>query len=615
MSRTLLLSLFTLAAASSAFGQSLKAGETAALLQNLSTQGISAGRVMGIDARGIPLVCGTVAVDTLEAGRRSWECIPSVIRADGIDAFYLEVNANGPVNGVTIPDPVACLVPPYAGPLVLLDNGTAGDRVAGDRIYTIGPFKHNLACALSEYYFQDPDSPAGLDVETVGDVVVEETDTSLSSFLLWPQVGLLRSDIPAVATTALAPDIVVSEHLINIRGTRGATQNFMRGGINHLATLCKRMYQVIPDAIDLLVFFSTYKIERLPRLSGPNFTAGVHSTVIVDYTGSTNLVSDISALYGSHGVLLGINVLDAFDRGATSNNAMHEITHQWSAAIDNSFGLTEGAHYKPSSSAASLVGGQEWIELGGGQFRLNCEEGRNGAHHAPRIDKYMAGFIINPGPSYVLHQNDALSSPLFFCDSIITSANNVTISAIQVVHGVRTPGPGLARRSFDVAFVAESCSRMLNPTEMTYYDILAGHFAKPIPAESPDPYLGFNWVPIERYWGEGTTWRTRIVTTPTHVLDNAIPTRSRLLPNVPNPFNPMTRIAFDLDGSGSATLRILDVSGSVVRTLIDGSLAPGRHMCTWDGWDDRGRPSPSGVYLYHLQAGTTSESRRMVLLR
>jgi hypothetical protein len=86
--------------------------------------------------------------------------------------------------------------------------------------------------------------------------------------------------------------------------------------------------------------------------------------------------------------------------------------------------------------------------------------------------------------------------------------------------------------------------------------------------------------------------------------------------NHPNPFNPRTTISFRLDSAASrASLRVYDVSGRLVRTLVDGALAAGDHEVLWRGRDDGGREVASGVYLYRLEADGVSRSRPMVLVR
>lgn len=89
----------------------------------------------------------------------------------------------------------------------------------------------------------------------------------------------------------------------------------------------------------------------------------------------------------------------------------------------------------------------------------------------------------------------------------------------------------------------------------------------------------------------------------------------RLLPCYPNPFNPSTRLSFDLPASGQASLFIFDVRGRRVATILDGWLSDGRHEADWDGRDDAGRSLTSGVYFSLLRYGDEEKSERMVLLR
>ena len=90
----------------------------------------------------------------------------------------------------------------------------------------------------------------------------------------------------------------------------------------------------------------------------------------------------------------------------------------------------------------------------------------------------------------------------------------------------------------------------------------------------------------------------------------------RLLPNHPNPFNPLTVITFELDRDGPVRLEVFDLSGRRVRSILDSTHTPaGRYVRTWDGLDDRGRAQPSGVYLYRLSGGTETAGRRMTLVR
>lgn len=93
------------------------------------------------------------------------------------------------------------------------------------------------------------------------------------------------------------------------------------------------------------------------------------------------------------------------------------------------------------------------------------------------------------------------------------------------------------------------------------------------------------------------------------------PAATFLSQNAPNPFNPATTIRFGLAAQGRVTISIFDVSGRLVRTLVDGPRSAGLYKETWDGRGAGGSAVASGVYFYRLRAGTFSETKKMVLTR
>ena len=120
---------------------------------------------------------------------------------------------------------------------------------------------------------------------------------------------------------------------------------------------------------------------------------------------------------------------------------------------------------------------------------------------------------------------------------------------------------------------------------------------------------------------------------PTSVIsvDDIVPREYRLFQNYPNPFNPSTRIRFSVRGSGLPagqagfeesgsgfmvqgsrllTLKVYDLLGREVATLVNENLPPGSYEVTFDA-----SGLPSGVYFYRLRAGEFTQTKRMVLMR
>ncbi|UCF05836.1 MAG: T9SS type A sorting domain-containing protein [bacterium] len=85
--------------------------------------------------------------------------------------------------------------------------------------------------------------------------------------------------------------------------------------------------------------------------------------------------------------------------------------------------------------------------------------------------------------------------------------------------------------------------------------------------------------------------------------------------NFPNPFNPITTIHFGLKEPAHVSLNVYDVSGSLVRVLLNEWRMAGHHEEIWDGTDSRGSAAASGVYFYRLSTGSFTEAKKIILLR
>jgi hypothetical protein len=97
--------------------------------------------------------------------------------------------------------------------------------------------------------------------------------------------------------------------------------------------------------------------------------------------------------------------------------------------------------------------------------------------------------------------------------------------------------------------------------------------------------------------------------------DVAIPSKFELYQNYPNPFNPSTSIKFDLPEESFVTLKIYDILGREVKTLVNEYRPAGSYTITWNGIDESGRKVGSGVYLYRMIAGNFRKTLKMILAK
>ncbi len=88
-----------------------------------------------------------------------------------------------------------------------------------------------------------------------------------------------------------------------------------------------------------------------------------------------------------------------------------------------------------------------------------------------------------------------------------------------------------------------------------------------------------------------------------------------LYQNYPNPFNPATTIKFSITEKSNVQLRVFNLLGEVVKTLVNQSEEAGIHSITWNGLNEKGTPVNSGVYLLRLEAGSQVQMRKMILLK
>jgi hypothetical protein len=94
-----------------------------------------------------------------------------------------------------------------------------------------------------------------------------------------------------------------------------------------------------------------------------------------------------------------------------------------------------------------------------------------------------------------------------------------------------------------------------------------------------------------------------------------VPGNFELQQNYPNPFNPETVIAYNLTSQTDVVLKVYDLHGEEVKTLVRGIQGPGTKSVIWNGTDNYNRSVSSGIYIYQLTAGQQQQSRKMLFLK
>ncbi|MGZ5569035.1 MAG: hypothetical protein ACXWKG_18655, partial [Limisphaerales bacterium] len=318
---------------------------------NPTNQHIPHERILSTDHRGILVLCGgTQSISSAESsqltpaakpsppppptvlptGMRAWACVPSVLRADGLDSFRLEVDVNGAVSNVVL-TLTSDFLQFVSGTNTqnLHDDGLNGDRVAADKIFTSEQIIFKSIWSLPANMFYDTNSPAGLHYENLGFCHIIETNGVTNDFLIYPTVGILSTNVPLIQTVHLNTNVVASPHLINVStGSRQSQKALRQSTFSGMDTVTAPVYSVLPDVFDFFTFLSVDHAEYFPGQSA-NAVAGAHIQTRVNYTGTGLTTNDSTAYFGSNGRLLGISILDVVGRGISANICTHELLHQW----------------------------------------------------------------------------------------------------------------------------------------------------------------------------------------------------------------------------------------------------------------------------------------------
>jgi len=118
------------------------------------------------------------------------------------------------------------------------------------------------------------------------------------------------------------------------------------------------------------------------------------------------------------------------------------------------------------------------------------------------------------------------------------------------------------------------------------------------------------------YW-----WRVGLDTSECEEFELALPITAynpntfRLNQNYPNPFNPTTNLSYELSADSYVTISVYDLLGNVVKNLVSEYQKSGIKSVQWDATNDYGHSVAAGVYLYRIESGPFTNTKKMILLK
>ncbi|UCG50669.1 MAG: T9SS type A sorting domain-containing protein [Candidatus Latescibacterota bacterium] len=170
--------------------------------------------------------------------------------------------------------------------------------------------------------------------------------------------------------------------------------------------------------------------------------------------------------------------------------------------------------------------------------------------------------------------------------------------------------------SGDAAILAQATANMAGSTARC---VLSGHafnyIRYEIPAlDSPPHHVTLDHTEVMR---DILIWLEKELIEPVPVGLDPLALTNRLHNAYPNPFNPTTTIRYTIKNRAHVSLKIYNVAGQLVRTVVDDTQTPkeGGFASEWDGSNDQGQPVSSGVYFYKLSTKGFSQTKKMVLLK
>jgi hypothetical protein len=524
-----------------------------------------------------------------------------VYRGDESTKLTIEVATNGAtVSRVYIVSPIQT---------DLYDDGTHGDRIAGDGIYTINEVSHNTTSTPLKF--------GGTHV-TRGhfNLKIEKKDATIEEH--WLSIGVVSQE-QQFPVKKVGDGLYATEYAFFIVDRTGETFGVtdwplgkIRCGKEYFGST-QKLYSVFPDMFDFVIVMPAHTIYD-PQTYSENVPYFIRAKNEIKNIGIEQF--DNTVQFGSSGRLMGM-IYHSWDYGSILD---HEIGHAWCADIGRSLSLcwtekSSGNHWNPYSDISGQMSAYLFntnVQYGAGNLKSNgdgtwrIERDLDDNRLYSNLDLYAMGLLPpeEVSPIHILVNPDATDYQHVTAERVDTY--NIE-DIINAEGGKRSPAYGKTPKEFNIAFIAVK-NKEFTPAEFAFYSLVSKYFASEAQGE----------LSLTTFY-TATGGRGKL--NPHLPVETAIQHHEHqvkdftLFQNYPNPFNNSTMINYQLPIDGMAKLSIYNITGQEIIKLDDGFQSIGMKSVTWNGLDNQGKKVTSGLYFYQLEAVGFTAFKKMIIVQ
>lgn len=524
----------------------------------------------------------------------------------------------------------------YRDEILLYDDGTNGDEVAGDMIFTIDKIGYQFQFQVDENNFWAiEEKPYGRFIlrevnliTSTGDGAEESHEVDLGTTLKYVDTTFIAT--PAVKN--LAPDIYATDYVVNI--VIDPVGEFPSLFPDYSAAV-QRYYDLFPDDLDYIAVESEYTNTNAS-------SAGSYTRLRNETQGTGIDIFDEASAFGSEERLKGL--LSLHYDNTSPFTLTHEILHEhgvssrfqeafdlggnaghWGMFEDNSSGfigtsvqsgvlleiedLGDGMYQSPRSWNENSISNEllnEWYENEGSPedyFKYN------------NLELYLMGLLPKEDVDTITTLANWERLGIWTDTDLNISYDQFRADGVRSIHineivetlGARVPDYQNSQKSFRMGLVVTS-DRPLTPLELSYFDFAMRDYERETPAIQIDQEPNFTFFQSTKGLA---TMSTKLQPTSVNINPLVEGTNGvKLEQNFPNPLKDTSVIQFELSETINISLDIFDAAGRHIRNLVNGQHQQGIHQSQLDG-----SALSNGMYYYRLETSKGILTRKFSVVK